>query len=236
LHRNSAFKVAYWICRVERSKNAVQLQVVNTTKEPTMTERAARILGGSIAEVFRADWLANQRACGPIAAVDTWIRNVLAQYSPVLNREVCPFITPALERRTIFYAPVMGCRSPDDVIAVMEELITHFEVLRPRNGPDAQLKVLVAIFVDVQPEDAARIVISAHHELKNRCTERGLMVGEFGPGYWLPSTRNAALNVGEAPVPVLVLRHMIVSDRRFLLTEDRWIASWASRFGAGISK
>jgi hypothetical protein len=127
----------------------------------------------------------------------------------------------------------MGCCSPDDVIAVMEELISIFEVLRPRDGADARLKTLVAIFVDVQPDDGVRIVISAHHELKNRCTERGLMVGEFGPGYWLPSTRNAALNVGEAPAPVLVLRHMIVSDRRFLLTDDKWIASWASRFGGG---
>ena len=199
-----------------------------------MTERTARILGGSVAGVFRADWLATQPACGPVAAVDTWIRKVLAQYSLLLNREVCPFITPALERCTIYYAPVMGCRSPDEVIAVMEELMSHFEVLRPRDGPDAQLKTLVAIFVDVQPEDGARIVISAHHELKNRCTERGLMVGEFGPGYWLPSIRNAALNVGEAPAPVLVLRHMIASDRRFLLTEDRWIASWASRFGERI--
>jgi hypothetical protein len=27
------------------------------------------------------------------------------------------------------------------------------------------------------------------------------------------------------------LRHMIASDRRFLLTDDKWIASWASRFG-----
>ena len=196
-----------------------------------MTVRAARILGGSVAGVFRADWLASQPACGPVIAVDTWIRNVLGRYSSALNREVCPFITPALERNTIFYAPVKGCRSPDDVIAVMEELISHFEVLHPRDGPDAQLKALVAIFVDVQPEDAARIVISAHHELKNRCTERGLMVGEFGPGYWLPSTRNAALNVGEAPAPVLALRHMIVSDRRFLVARDRWIKSWASRFG-----
>ena len=196
-----------------------------------MTARAGRTLGGSIVGLFRADWLTSQPACGPVTAVDTWIRNVLAQYSPVLNRQVCPFITRALDRCTIFYAPVTGCLSPDDVIVAMEELVSHFEILRPRDGPDAKLKTLVAIFVDVQPEDGARIVISAHHELKNRCTERGLMVGEFGPGYWLPSTRNAAMNVGEAPVPVLVLRHMIVSDRRFLLTEDRWIASWASRFG-----
>jgi len=196
-----------------------------------MTVRAARVLGGSVAGVFRPDWLASQPACGPVTAVDTWIRNVLARYSSALNREVCPFITPAFERCTVFYAPVMGCCSPDDVIAVMEELISIFEVLRPRDGADARLKTLVAIFVDVRPDDGARIVISAHHELKNRCTERGLMVGEFGPGYWLPSTRNAALNVGEAPAPVLVLRHMIASDRRFLLTDDKWIASWASRFG-----
>jgi Cyclic nucleotide-binding domain len=58
------------------------------------------------------------------------------------------------------------------------------------------------------------------------------MVGEFAPGYRLSSTRNAAVNVGEAPAPVLALRQMILSDRRFLETEDHWIAAWVSRFGA----
>src|SRR5262249_24147497 len=139
-------------------KSAVQLGSANTTKEPTMTVRAGRILGVSVAGVFNADWLGSEPVCGPVTAVDSWIRNVLAQYNPVLNREVCPFITRALDRCTIFYAPVVGCRSPDDVIAVMEELISQFAVLRPHDGPDAQLKTLVAIFVDVQSEDAASIV------------------------------------------------------------------------------
>jgi hypothetical protein len=58
------------------------------------------------------------------------------------------------------------------------------------------------------------------------------MIGEFAPGYRLPSTRNTALNVGDAPAPVLVLRHMIISDRRFLEAEDQWMAEWATRFGA----
>lgn len=114
----------------------------------------------------------------------------------------------------------------------MEELLSQFEVLHPRDGVNAHLKTLAAIFVDVEPIDAHRIVISAHHELKNRCTKRGLMVGEFAPGYWLPSSRNTTLNVGDAPAPVLVLRHMLISDRRFLQGEDQWMAAWASRFGA----
>jgi hypothetical protein len=187
---------------------------------------------GSISDVFRADALVDHPASQQVNAVDAWIRHTIAQHHPLLRREVCPFVTPALERGTLFYAPVMGCRSPNDVVAVMEELVARFQVLQPRDGPDAHLKTLVAIFVDVQPEDAGRVVIAAHRELKNRCTERGLMVGEFAPGYRLPSTRYAEVNVGEAPAPVLALRHMIISDRRFLEAEDRWIAAWASRFGA----
>jgi CRP/FNR family cyclic AMP-dependent transcriptional regulator len=204
--------------------------MVNTSERTA--EQASKTLGGSIVGILRADALAAQPACGPVTTVDAWIRDVVAQYAPALDREVCPFVRPALDRGTLFYAPVMGCRSPDDVTAVIEELVSRFEALRPRDGPDAHLKTLVAVFVDVQPEDANRIVIAAHHELKNRCTERGLMIGEFAPGYWLPSTRNAALNVGDAPAPVLALRHMLISDRRFLEKEDQWMAAWASKFGA----
>jgi hypothetical protein len=202
--------------------------MVNAT---TLNETAPRF-GGSIVGVIRADALADQPASEPVNAVDAWIHKVVAQYSPALNREICPFVTPALERCTLFYAPVTSCRSSADVITVMEELISQFEVLHPRDGADTRLKTLVAIFVDVRPDDAQSIVIAAHHELKNRCTKRGLMVGEFAPGYRLPSTRNAALNVGEAPAPVLVLRNMIISDRRFLEAEDQWMADWSIRFGA----
>ncbi len=117
-------------------------------------------------------------------------------------------------------------------MSVMDEMIERFVALPPLTGADAQLRTLVVVFVDVDPRDAARVVIAAHHDLKNRCTERGLMVGEFAPGYRLPSTRNASVNVGEAPAPVLVLRHMLPSDRRFLKGEDQWLAAWAVRFGA----
>jgi CRP/FNR family transcriptional regulator, cyclic AMP receptor protein len=205
--------------------------MANMVREPNATVRGSRTLEPSVVSIFGADALADQPACGPVIAVDAWIRDVVAQYHPALHREVCPFIAPAIERHTLFYAPVTGCRSPDHVIVVMEELVSRFENLRPQDGPDARLKTLSAIFIDVQPEDAHRIVVAAHHELKNRCTAQGLMVGEFAPGYWLPSTRNAALNVGEAPAPVLVLRHMLISDRRFLETEDQWMAAWASWFG-----
>ena len=182
--------------------------------------------------VVRADAVAGHPASGPVTAVDAWIRGVVAQHHQVLGRVVCPFVAPALERHTLFYAPVTGCRRPEDVVAAMEELVGHFVGLPPLNGPDAQLRTLVAIFVDVESRDARRVVIAAHHDLKNRCTKRGLMVGEFAPGYRLASTRNPTVNVGEAPAAVLALRHMLPSDRRFLDGEDQWLAAWAGRFGA----
>jgi CRP/FNR family cyclic AMP-dependent transcriptional regulator len=182
--------------------------------------------------IVRADAVADHSASRLVTAVDAWIRGVVAQYHPVLERPVCPFVARALERHTLFYAPVSGCRCPEDVVAGMDELLEHFVALPPMNGPDTQLRTLVAIFVDVESRDARRVVIAAHHELKNRCTKRGLMVGEFAPGYWLASTRNPTVNVGEAPAPVLALRHMLPSDRRFLDGEDQWLAAWAVRFGA----
>jgi CRP-like cAMP-binding protein/SAM-dependent methyltransferase len=169
---------------------------------------------------------------GAIAGVDVWVRTVIGEHHPLLHRRICPFVPPALERGTLSYVAVRGCRSPADVVAAMEQLVERFLELPPLAGLEAQLKTLVAVFVDVDAADAGRVVIAAHRELKDRCTERGLMVGEFAPGYVLPSTRRPELNVGEAPAPVLALRYMLPSDRRFLLGADRWLAAWAARFGA----
>ena len=182
--------------------------------------------------ILPAAAVAGQVGSGAVAAVDAWVRGVVAQYHPVLGRAMCPLVAPALERSTLFYTSVRGCRCPEDVIVVMDELIDRFGALPPLNGRDMHLKTLVAIFIDVDAEDADRVVIAAHPELKNRCTERGLMVGEFAPGYQLASTRNPAVDVGEAPAPVLALRYMVPSDRRFLLAKDEWMAAWAARFGA----
>ena len=182
--------------------------------------------------ILAAAAVAGDAASGPVAAVDAWIRGVIAQHHPVLGRVICPFVPPALERGLLFYAPVSDCRRAEDVVFVMDELVDRFGALPPVHGRAAQLKTLVAIFIDVDARDAERVVIAAHPELKNRCTERGLMVGEFAPGYRLASTRNPDVDVGDAPAPVLALRQMVPSDRRFLLAEDRWMAAWATRFGA----
>ena len=169
---------------------------------------------------------------GVVAEIDAWVRAVIGQHHPLLERRICPFVPPALEQGKLSYAVARGCRSPADVVVVTEELVERFLKLPPLAGPKAQLKTLVAVFVDVEAADAERVVIAAHRELKDRCTERGLMVGEFAPGYLLPWTRCPELNVGEAPAPVLALRYMLPSDRRFLLGADRWLAAWAARFGA----
>jgi CRP/FNR family transcriptional regulator, cyclic AMP receptor protein len=182
--------------------------------------------------VVRADALGAAEIAGPVTATDSWIREVIGAHHPVLGRLLCPFVPPALDRATVYYAPISGCRSAEEVMRMMEALVERFVALPPRTGPDTHLKTLVAIFVDIEPSDGERVVVGAHRQLKDRCTERGLMVGEFAPGYLLPSSRDAAVTVGESPVPVLALRHMLPSDRRFLDAEDRWMASWARRFGA----
>jgi hypothetical protein len=182
--------------------------------------------------ILAAAAVAGAAAPEPVVAVDAWIRGMVARFHPVLGRVVCPFVPPSLERDLLFYAPVRDCRHPEDVVSVMGELIERFGTLPPVQGREAQFKTVVAVFVDIDARDAARVVLAAHPELKDRCTERGMMVGEFAPGYQLASTRNPDLNMGDAPAPILALRHMVPSDRRFLLAEDRWMAAWATRFGA----
>jgi uncharacterized protein DUF6875/cyclic nucleotide-binding protein len=186
----------------------------------------------SIGTVVAADSVARGEVVGLMADVDAWVRRVIGQRLPDVAHPICPFISPALERGGIYYVPVTRCRRAEDVVAAVSALVDQFVALPPRGGHGTQLKTLVAVFVDIDDKDAASVVIAAHRELKTRCVERGLMIGEFAPGYELAWTRNPAVNVGDAPAPVLALRYMLPSDRRFLGADDRWMAAWASRYGA----
>lgn len=167
-----------------------------------------------------------------LAEVHDWMIGTVAMRHPVLERVVCPFVPTALERETLVYSAISGCRTPADVMAVMDELIERFLDYAPAGEGASRHKTVVGVFVDLSREDGERLVIASHHELKGRCASQGLMIGEFAPGYQLPSTRDPTVNVGEAPAPILALRHMLLSDRRFLTAEDRWMAAWAAHFGA----
>ena len=63
---------------------------------------------------------------GAVAAVDAWVRAVIGEHHPLLERRICPFVPPALEQGTLSYAAVRGCRSPADVVAAMDEVVERF--------------------------------------------------------------------------------------------------------------
>ena len=121
---------------------------------------------GSSLVLVAAAKLDHSTQCDVLASTDAWIRGVIAADHPILGKPVCPFVTPALHRNMLFYSAITGCRSSQDVINIMDELIERFIALPPLSAHDAQLKTLVAVFVDVEPTDAETVVIAAHRELK----------------------------------------------------------------------
>ena len=188
---------------------------------------------GVIVPVSALEQLPSETREGALASLDAWVRTTICRPLPSLGRTspLCPFVPNAVRKGQVRYAPVSGCRHPAEVEAAMVALVQRFERLWPRRGQDFPLDCVVAAFVDVASDDADRLVIGPHHErLKTYCVQRGLMLGEFAPGYFLAASANPATNVGEAPLPVLVLRHMVATDRRFLGTDPAWLAAYERHF------
>ncbi|MFI5496803.1 DUF6875 domain-containing protein [Actinoplanes sp. NPDC051859] len=173
-------------------------------------------------------------AVDQLRAVVRWAREYLCRPHPELGRRgpVCPYAQASLERGT-FYLAVRRGRSID--AAALEHLLgdyrTWFRQLEPVTGSGAQFKTILLVFPDL-PDAAAAVVDAIQERLKPQYVADGLMIGEFhgGPppkaGLW-----NADFRPLRSPLPLLAIRHMVVTDFPFLAGDRDLVAAYLRLFG-----
>ena len=59
------------------------------------------------------------------------------------------------------------------------------------------------------------------------------MLGDFHPFSQSPGIHNPDFRPLKSPIPMLVIRHMVISDWLFLLEKNEWLQAWFARFHAG---
>ena len=116
-------------------------------------------------------------------AVADWIKSFVAKPHEELGRPgpVCPFVPGALERQTLWLAPVhIADRDVPAVAELMNGYRRRFLDTPPADGDDVKYKVIVVVFTDL-PADRAKGVFDGvlEHVAVPSYGEDGVVFGPF---------------------------------------------------------
>ncbi|KZE43292.1 hypothetical protein AVW09_00690 [Microbacterium sp. T32] len=169
-----------------------------------------------------------------IPTIHEWAISFLTRPHEMLGRAgaVCPFTKPSLDRQ-MFWAGVDDAHytTPDQLVGLMEGMADQFIELPGEAGKDAIFKVALVVLPNVT--DYA-LIDRAHASLKDRFVSQGLMIGQFYPGCTVGGLWNPEFKPLDAPLPMLVIRHMVVTDFPFLVGSREWMDIFLRKFAPSI--
>lgn len=167
-----------------------------------------------------------------------WARNYLSCPHAELGRggPMCPFVPGALLKKLLF-ATVYEDEQLDleEIKAILLSEMERFIKLEPVSGNEAQFKSLMVLFPHLPVDEVEVLIETAQAELQKRFVPNGLMVGEFhaGPpqkgGLW-----NTEFRPLYAPVPMLVIRHMVPTDLLFLKDSPELFREYEKIYGNAV--
>ncbi len=119
----------------------------------------------------------------------------------------------------------------------MSRIREVFADMAPSSRPPAEIttehhyKTITVLFPAVRPEDAPDVIDGLHRELKPDYVRDGFMIGEFHPVCPSPGLHNRDFRPLQAPVPMLVIRHITKWDAPFMTGSNAYIAAYLAHFG-----
>ena len=168
-------------------------------------------------------------------AVADWIETFVVRPHADLGRAgpVCPFVPGALERRTLWLAPeAIADRGVRHVVELMNGYKSLFLDAEPTDGDDANYKVIVVVFTDLSADRAQGVFDDVLQQLAvPSYVDDGIVFGPFYEGNEGTAIYNSSFRPFQSPVPLLFVRHGVVSDWKFFLDNEDWLNLWAGRFG-----
>jgi hypothetical protein len=176
-----------------------------------------------------------ERELTALQAVANWIETFVVKPHKDLGRggPVCPFVPRALERRTLWLvAQQIGNLGGAAVVDLMDGYMRRFLDAQPSDGDNAKYKVIVVVFTDL-PADRAQGVFDDVLQClaAPSYAEAGVVFGPFYEGNAGTAIYNSSFRPFTSPVPLLFVRHTVVSDWKFFLDNEESFGLWARRFG-----
>lgn len=180
--------------------------------------------------------------CSPleIEAFETvldWAKKYLCNPHSQLGRkgDVCPFVKSTLKHHNSFY---LTCYRGSELntTAMVKTILAYrnwFSKLPPQEGKDRHYKAILILFPEITVERCAEIIDPLHAALKPRFVKHGLMFGQFYPNCSEPGLHNPDFKPLHAPVTMLVIRHMQLTDIAFLSHQEQFIRAYCNTFNIG---
>ncbi|WP_405484332.1 DUF6875 domain-containing protein [Nocardia sp. NBC_00511] len=166
-----------------------------------------------------------------VAVFRSWADAFLTQPCDELGRDgpVCPYVRPALRRDLLWLAQVPAARPrPMWVRAIIRDALELYPSLPTGNGSSTSvLRALITVFPNLN--DYA-LIDEMHVEFKSEFVDKGTMFGQFYPGCDQPGLWNKEFRPLDAPMPMLVVRTMMVTDFPFLLDKPEWADAYVRKF------
>ena len=170
-----------------------------------------------------------------LQAVAGWIKTFVARPNKDLGRSgpVCPFVSGALERETLWLAPEqVADRTVPDVVALVDGYKELFLRAQPVDGDDANYKSIVVVFTDLAADRAKDLLDDVVEQLAAPSyVGEGLVLGEFYESNQGTAIYNPSFRPFTSPVPFLLMRLAVISDWKFFLDDEDWLKRWAGRYG-----
>ncbi len=172
-------------------------------------------------------------------AVADWIRTFVLQPNDALGRPgpVCPFMPTSVERQVTWLAAEhIGDSSAAHVIDVMDSYKRRLLEIGSPDG-DTDHDVITVVFTDLLADRAQGVFDDVLGQIAvPSYVEDGIVFGPFFDGNQATAIYNDGFRPFQSPVPFVFVRHGVVSDWKFFLEKEDWLALWARRFGErGVS-
>jgi hypothetical protein len=169
----------------------------------------------------------------PLNVTAAWAREFLCKPHNDLGRKgaVCPFTKPAIEKE-LFWLSLYTQPSPTQagISEVMLRYRDLFFRLEPQIGREAQYKTILVVFPHIQPEDYQTLIDDVQEQLKPQFVSQGLMIGQFHANCQQGGLWNPEFKALQSPLPMLVIRNMVVSDYPFLEHHAEFVRAWTEQF------
>ncbi|GAC1433595.1 MAG: hypothetical protein NVSMB54_31460 [Ktedonobacteraceae bacterium] len=167
----------------------------------------------------------------------TWVESFLCNPHPQLGRAgvVCPYTEYSMKNDYFWLTVCRGKElSINDVYKSVMRYRDWFLKIETQSNKRAYFKTMLILFPDIQVGDASKIVDTIQQKLKPEFVAKGLMIGQFHPSCPEPGLWNQDFRPLQSPVPMLAIRHMVLSDFPFLKQDERLISSYLKVFGDAI--
>jgi hypothetical protein len=170
-----------------------------------------------------------------LRAVSDWIETFVVKPHKDLGRAgtVCPLVPVSLERKALWLAlERIVDRDAPEVVELMNGYKRLLLDTRAGGGDDAVYDVILVVFSDL-PADRAKGVFDnvLKHLAVPSYVEDGILFGPYYQGNRATAIYNSSFRPFQSPVPLLFVRHGVVSDWKFFLDDDEWLHFWARLYG-----